>query len=276
MKVLVTGAGGYIGRHVVKYLLDNDISVIANDFKADNIDSRAVVNTVDMFNIQNPYKEFNEPDVCIHLAWRDGFIHNSKAHMEYLSDHYKFIDKIISAGLKHITIMGTMHEIGYYEGAIDEDTPCNPLSMYGIAKDCLRKSSKLIAEQNQAVWQWLRAYYIYGDDKQGNSIFAKLQQAVEQGKKTFPFTSGKNKYDFIHVSKLAEMICRTALQNKVNGVVNCCSGKPLSLAEQVEWYIKDNNLDIKLEYGAFPDRPYDSPAVWGDSLKIDQIMTMEK
>lgn len=272
MKVLVTGAGGYIGRHVVKYLLDNNIEAIANDFNDERLDKRAIINTTNIFEVDNPYKVLGEPDVCIHLAWKDGFVHNSNAHMEYLSDHYKFIDKMLSSGLKQIVVMGSMHEVGYYEGAIDENTPCNPLSLYGIAKDSLRRSSKMLAEKYGALWQWIRAYYIFGDDKYASSIFAKLQQAASDGKKTFPFTTGKNKYDFIHIEKLAEMISQVALQKEVTGVINCCSGKPVSLAEQVEWYIKENKLDIKLEYGVFPDRAYDSPAVWGNSEKIEKIM----
>ena len=46
----------------------------------------------------------------------------------------------------------------------------------------------------------------------------------------------------------------------------------MSLADRVEQFIKEHNLDIKLEYGAFPDRPYDSPCVFGDSSKINQIL----
>lgn len=272
MKILVTGAGGYIGRHVVKYLLDNNMEVIANDFNDERLDKRAIINTTNIFEVDNPYKVLGEADVCIHLAWKDGFIHNSNTHMEYLSDHYKFIDKMLSSGLKQIVVMGSMHEVGYYEGAIDENTPCNPLSLYGIAKDALRRSSKMLAEKYGALWQWIRAYYIFGDDKYASSIFAKLQQAASDGKKTFPFTTGKNKYDFIHIEKLAEMISQVALQKEVTGIINCCSGKPVSLAEQVEWYIKENKLDIKLEYGAFPDRAYDSPAVWGVNSKINKII----
>ncbi len=272
MKILVTGAGGYIGRHVVKYLLDNNMEVIANDFNDERLDKRAIINTTNIFEVDNPYKVLGEADVCIHLAWKDGFIHNSNTHMEYLSDHYKFIDKMLSSGLKQIVVMGSMHEVGYYEGAIDENTPCNPLSLYGIAKDALRRSSKMLAEKYGVLWQWIRAYYIFGDDKYASSIFAKLQQAAADGKKTFPFTTGKNKYDFIHIEKLAEMISQVALQKEVTGIINCCSGKPVSLAEQVEWYIKENKLDIKLEYGVFPDRAYDSPAVWGVNSKINKII----
>lgn len=61
------------------------------------------------------------------------------------------------------------------------------------------------------------------------------------------------------------------MQDKVNGIINICSGRPEKLADRVERFIKENGYKIKLEYGAFPDRPYDSKAVWGNSAKIDII-----
>ena len=70
------------------------------------------------------------------------------------------------------------------------------------------------------------------------------------------------------------MIAATVMQDEVTGIINCCSGKPVSLAEEVEGFIRKNGLDIQLEYGAFPDRPYDSPGVWGDPTKINKILSM--
>lgn len=271
MRILITGAGGYIGRHVLKCLLNLGEHVIANDMSGKIIDERAQINNDNIFELINPYEELGSPDICLHLAWKDGFVHNSEAHMQQLSSHYEFIRKMLDGGLKHIAVMGSMHEVGYHEGAVDENTQCNPISLYGIAKNALRQSSKILAQKHDIVWQWIRAYYIYGDDIGGNSIFAKLQQAHIDGKKTFPFTSGKNKYDFVHIDKLAEMISYTILQKNITGIINCCSGKPVSLGEQIEKYIKDNELDITLDYGAFKDRPYDSPAIWGDSNKIEKI-----
>ena len=93
---------------------------------------------------------------------------------------------MIDGGLKQIAVMGTMHEVGYYEGAIDENTPCNPISMYGIAKDALRRSTFLLSKNRNVIWQWLRAYYIYGDDKKNHSVLQKILQADEEGKKEFP------------------------------------------------------------------------------------------
>ena len=168
--------------------------------------------------------------------------------------------------------MGTMHEIGFYEGKIDENTPCNPLSQYGIAKNALRRALLNYASDKEVNVFWLRAYYINGDDKKNNSIFAKILQAAEAGKKEFPFTSGTNKYDFIDVSELSKQIAKASTQNEYTGIINVCTGKPISLGERVEQFIKDNNLDIKLMYGAFPDRPYDSKIEYGDSTIIEKIM----
>ncbi|NMC61334.1 MAG: NAD(P)-dependent oxidoreductase, partial [Candidatus Methanofastidiosa archaeon] len=59
---------------------------------------------------------------------------------------------------------------------------------------------------------------------------------------------------------------------EVTGIINVSSGEPISLADKVESFIEDNNFDIKLKYGVFPDRPYDSPAIWGDNQKITEIL----
>ena len=275
--VLVTGAGGYIGRHVVTELLERGLRVKALDLRMDGVDRRAERISIDLFSGDpDIYEAMGRPDVVLHMAWRDGFKHNSPAHLDDLAKHYHLIDNLYAGGLKRLAVMGTMHEVGYWEGAIDESSRCAPASLYGIAKNALREATRLSAAAHDAVFQWIRAYYIVGDDKFGNSIFSKLLAAAEEGRSTFPFTTGKNKYDFISVDELATQIAAIVDQDAVTGIINACTGRPMTLAGRVEGYIAENGLDIALDYGAFPDRPYDSPGVWGDATKIRAILAADR
>ena len=276
-RVLVTGAGGYIGRYVVDRLLEKGLEVVAADIHTEQINPMAERISIDIFSgAPHLYQQLGSPDILIHMAWLDGFVHNSPKHIEYLPHHYTFLKNMLANGLPHFTVMGTMHEIGYYEGAVTEHTPTNPLSLYGIAKNTLRQICGLFqTEYPKTIIQWLRAYYIYGDDALNHSIFAKIMAAAKEGKSTFPLNSGKNQYDFIEVKELARQIVAASLQEEIRGIINCCTGQPVSLGEQVERFIAQHHLSIQPQYGMFPDRPYDSPAIWGDPGKIQTIMSRE-
>lgn len=272
MKILVTGANGYLGQGIVEAILNRGHKVIAADIKVNHVDERAQKKICNLFEVESPYEYFDEPDVLLHLAWREGFVHYSNAHIDDLPKHYKFISSMAESGCKHITVLGSMHEIGFFEGSINESTPCHPVTPYGIGKNALRELTEMVCKQNDTIFQWLRGYYIVGNSKFGNSIFSKITAAVEAGKKEFPFTTGQNQYDFVDYDIFAEQVAAVVSQSDINGIINICSGKPEKLSDRVERFIKENNYNIKLEYGAFPDRPYDSKAVWGDGKKIQEIM----
>lgn len=272
MKILVTGANGYIGQGVVKQLCKDGVEVVATDFVMKNKENNVQNMEADIFKIEEPYEYFGKPDAVLHLAWRDGFVHNATSHLEDLPKHYEFLKKMIEGGIRKVCVLGSMHEIGFFEGSIDENTPCNPQSLYGISKNALRNAVKLIADDNAVIFQWIRGFYIVGNTTAGCSIFSKIAQAARDGKKEFPFTKGVNQYDFTDYEDFCEQVSAVVEQNDVNGIINCCSGTPMRLAERVEAFISENSYDIKLLYGAFQDRPYDSKAIWGNNRKIAKIM----
>ena len=277
MKILVTGANGYLGQGVVKDILDLGHIVVAADFSVDLVDDRANKKACDLFSISNdPYNYFGEPDVLLHLAWRDGFVHYSDAHIDDLPKHYSFIKSFVKSEIKRIAVMGSMHEVGFYEGSIKEDTPCNPVTPYGVSKNALRELTKMLCLQNNKEFMWLRGFYIVGNSRYGSSIFSKITMAEEEGKKEFPFTMGQNQFDFIDYDVFCKQVAKSISQNKELGIINICSGQPEKLSDRVERFISDNKYGIKLKYGAFPDRPYDSKAVWGDGNKINRIMNETK
>lgn len=273
LKVLVTGANGYLGQGIVKKMLDNGHQVIAADIKMDHVDKRAERFECDFSEIEEPFDYFSNPDVLLHLAWRDGFIHYSDTHIKDIYAHYLFLKKMMESGIHRIAVMGSMHEVGFHEGSINENTPCHPLSLYGAAKDALRNIAYILASQNKTILQWLRGYYIVGNSEYGCSIFSKIADAERSGKKEFPFTSGQNQYDFMDYNDFVYKVACAIEQEKVTGIINICSGKPEKLADRVERFINENKYSIILKYGTFPDRPYDSKAVWGDNSKIEKIMS---
>ncbi len=272
LKILITGANGYLGQGIVKRLLDAGGRVVAADFETEHVDERAEKYSCNLFEISNPYEYFGKPDVLLHLAWRDGFVHYSDMHINDLPKHYKFVKTFAESGIKKIAITGSMHEIGFFEGSIKADTPCNPITPYGIAKNALRNLTEMICKKNNVEFQWLRGYYIVGNSRYGSSIFSKIMEFAEAGKKEFPFTKGLNQFDFIDYREFCEQIAAVVMQDRINGIINICSGRPERLADRVERFIKEEGYDIRLQYGAFPDRPYDSKAVWGDNSKIKEIM----
>lgn len=275
--VVVTGAGGYVGRHVVRSLVNAGVRVVAlareSRRRPLEVDPGAEVVIADVLDADFDLAAAvpGRIDALVHLAWQDGFTHNAPSHIENLSAHFRFLEAAVAEGVGRVTILGSMHEVGYWEGAITESTPTNPLSLYGIAKDALRRSS-LIALGDRAEIAWLRCFYIVGDDRANQSVFTKILEAVDAGRETFPFTTGSSLYDFIDVAELGRQIATVALADGEKGVINCCTGAPVSLREQVERFIVDHQLPITLEVGAFPDRPYDSPGIWGDATRIRDIM----
>lgn len=273
-RVVVTGAGGYLGPHVVTAMADRGHEVIAvvRPGSSAVIDHRASRFEADILADDFNVRAWGSASQLIHLAWKDGFVHNSPAHMGQLSAHYRLLTAAADAGTSRIVALGTMHEVGYWEGAITADSPTDPKSQYGIAKEALRRALPLALPDSVSL-AWARAYYIYGDDRRSNSIFRKLLEAVDAGKTSFPFTSGKNRFDFIRVEELGRQLAALAEASDVTGTVNCSTGEPVSLADQVERFIAENDLPISLEYGAFPDRPYDSPGVWGDATEIREVMS---
>lgn len=273
MKILVTGANGYLGQGIVKQLLNDGFEVIATDYRSDFIDNRATIIESDIFDVDSPYDYFRQPDKLLHLAWKNGFVHSADNHIADLPKHVNFIKNCINSGIKEISILGSMHEIGFFEGSINENTPTNPMSMYGIAKNALRQAATLLCNDNNVPLKWLRGYYIVGNSERGCSIFSKITAAENSGEKTFPFTMGLNQWDFLDYDAFCTQVAASIEQDEITGIINICSGRPEKLSERVEKFIKDNHYKIKLEYGAFPDRPYDSKALWGDSKIIEQIMS---
>lgn len=280
-KVLVTGASGFIGNYVVNELLQRGHNVIATSAHPENAGKRSwfAKVTYRQFDFRDfdpgiDYHEyFDKPDLLIHLAWEGLPNYLQEFHLtENLPRHSAFLENLIRNGLKDITVTGTCFEYGMKEGCLSEDMECEPANAYAKAKDELRKK----LQQFQAVYsidlKWVRLFYMYGDGQGPNSLIPQLEKAIKNGDRVFNMSPGDQTRDFLPVEEVAGYIVTVALQNHINGVINCCSGKPVTVKEFAEAYVEKNNGMIMLNTGYYPYAAYEPMHFWGDNKKIMKIM----
>ncbi len=76
------------------------------------------------------------------------------------------------------------------------------------------------------------------------------------------------------MEKVAQYLCYMALQKNVEGVVNCCSGKPISVRRLVENYISKRDANISLNLGFYPYPEYEPMAFWGSTKKLQTLLNI--
>ena len=275
-KVLVTGATGFIGNYVIEELLKQNIQVIAtssNEEKAKQYSWYCAVqylpldfNRLD--NSVNYFDYFNHPDLLIHLTWEGLPNYKNDFHItDNLPRHKLFLNNLIQNGLKNITVTGTCFEYGMQEGKLSEDMECFPDNPYAKAKNDLR----IFLETLPINLKWVRLFYMYGKGQNPKSLISQLDKALVENLEEFNMSGGKQIRDFLPVETVARNIVSIALQNKITGVINCCSGNPVTVKKFVEDYINLSGKTIKLNLGFYPYPDFEPMEFWGDNNKLKQL-----
>jgi len=283
-KILVTGATGFIGNYVVSKLLDRGFLVIASSGNEERarqanwffrtvfvpFNFKSFESAIDYFDF------FHRPDLMIHLAWEGLPNYRSSFHIEEnLPRHKDLLGNLVKNGLPDLTVTGTCLEYGMQGGLLTEDMPAFPSNPYAIAKDELRKFLETLQQENAFSFKWVRLFYVYGNGQNPNSLVSQLEKAIAEGDKVFNMSGGEQVRDYLPVEKVAEYVVAIALQDKVNGIINCCSGEPVSVKEFVKQYLSKINKDISLNLGHYPYTDYEPMQFWGDNSKLKSILNNE-
>lgn len=279
MKVLVTGATGFIGSYVVKELLIRQGHVIAtsrNQNKAGSYEWFSQVEYIqcDLNVMQdNFFQFFQQPDLLIHLAWEGLPNYKDLFHLEKnLFSNYRFLKNMIEHGLKHLVVTGTCFEYGIQCGALSEEIETKPHNPYGLAKDTLRKFLEQLQKKIYFEFKWIRLFYMYGKGQDSSSILSQLDRALKNGETSFDMSGGEQLRDYLAVEKVAEYIVKIVMQNNVHGIINCCSGVPVSIRKLVEDYLEKKQKSIHLNLGHYPYLEYEPMAFWGDRSRLDGFL----
>ena len=278
MNIALTGASGFLGRHVLSELNCREIApsvVLRGDA---GLPDGVSVRHAARFDIRSApadaYRQLGEPDTLLHLAW-GGLPNYSSLHHyeEELPAQYAFLKSMIAGGVRNVVVTGTCFEYGMQSGPLPPTAPARPRNPYGFAKDTLHRQLRFLQGELDFNLVWVRLFYPYGEGQAAGSLYSQLKSAVDQGRPVFDMSGGEQLRDYMPVEEMARDLVDLSRLGNCDETLNLCSGTPVSVRALVEGWIRSNNWKIDLNLGFYPYSPHEPMAFWGVRAPLDRLLS---
>ncbi len=276
VRVAVSGASGFIGRHVLAELARCHAQVVATARDRRRLSASADTTVVEMDLAAPPANAFDllgRPDVLIHLAWEGLPNYQSSRHAEVEGPRqFSFLSGLIEAGLPALVVTGTCLEYGMLSGALTEEMSATPGSPYAMAKDTLRRQLEGLRAAHEFKFTWARLFYVYGPGQASGSLLPQLAAAVARGDARFDMSGGEQVRDYVAVEEVARILVALALKRCDAGVLNVGSGRPVRIRDLVESWLAQHHWHIELNLGHYPYPEHEPMAFWGDVTRLNAAL----
>ena len=278
VKIAVTGASGFVGRHVLQALARaEDVEVIAASRRPAGDDwlPEGIRHVVLDLAAPSPddFSKLGLPDVVVHLAWHGLPNYQARHHFESeLHVQYRFLRGLVDAGLPSLLCAGTCFEYGMQSGELHESLPTNPGNPYGFAKDALRRELEFLRGSSHFQLTWARLFYMHGEGQAPSSLYSQFVAAGARGDKVFRMSGGEQLRDYLHVSQVAQALATLACKPTDAGIVNVCAGHPTSVRSLVEGWLATHSWPMTLALGHYPYPAYEPMEFWGSNVKLAQLL----
>ncbi|RON65662.1 NAD(P)-dependent oxidoreductase [Pseudomonas fluorescens] len=279
MKVLVTGATGFVGRHLVAALLARGCSVRAVARNAETAQGMPWINNVEFIAADIHAHDLDVVsltegvDVLAHLAWPGLPNYRALFHFEHnLMADYRFLKGAVEAGVKQVLVTGTCFEYGQQSGPLSESTEPQPSNPYGLAKHTLHLFLQNLQQEHPFTLQWARLFYLHGEGQNPNSLLAALDRAINAGEPSFNMSAGEQLRDFLPIKTAADYLVTILHQRDFDGVINCASGQPVSVRALVEQRLRERGKSIELNLGHYPYPTHEPLAFWAVTERLQQLL----
>jgi nucleoside-diphosphate-sugar epimerase len=274
-RILVTGAGGFVGAAVCKAAVADGHDVVAVVRK----DSSRVAGTATAISMQRvdlantaavaALLGSAKPDIVIHSAWEGvgGALRSGDIQLDNIRTTVVLADAAIAAGASKFVGIGSQAEYGRYDRKIVESDLPQPTMLYGAAKLAANHLAAQRCREAGIAFAWLRLFSVYGPGDNTNWLIPSTAASLVRGKAP-KCTAGTQKWDYLHIDDVADGVLAAAATSAATGVFNLSSGNPVAVRTIVEMLRDFASPDLDVAFGEIPFGPDQIMHLEGDNRRL--------
>lgn len=277
--ILVTGASGFVGSHLVRRLVKENKNVTifvrkTSDLKRiKDIYSFLSIIEADLLDKEKLYKIVTEirPKIIFHLANIGLYGGQEPSSKDVINVNLLGTTNLVEAcdliDYTHFINTGSSSEYGPKTASMSEDDSCNPKSLYAITKLAATLFCKSYGEKSRKPILTLRLFSPFGPYDEPLRLISSTIKNIYDGKRLV-FASKHAVRDFIFINDVidAYISCLSAKNFTYGDIINIGSGKETSVKECVQTILGVMGKNIQVTWDAVSPRMYES-SVWKANIK---------
>jgi nucleoside-diphosphate-sugar epimerase len=272
MRVLVTGASGWIGHHALSALTQLDCEVIASARRPGSPAPGVTWIAADLLSPGEAERLARQAraDALLHLAWtvEPGKFWTDAANLDWVGASVRLARAAADSGTRRLCVAGTCFEYDWpAEGnCVEMVTALQAHTLYDAAKDGCRRILEAYAAQSGLSFSWARLFHLYGPGENPARLVSSIARALVAGEPARS-SRGLAVRDYMDVRDAADALARL-VSSDVVGPVNIATGDAVSIAHIVTTLARLGSRPDLSEPGALPDGLNEPPRIVADVTRL--------